>query len=839
MDAHDLDLRDPPLLAAPVPEREARIEAPVDHPGAADGALSGRAVYLSQCHGWIWYDTLDAFSLQRGNVWDTVEDIHNPEGMNQFLTAYLENAGARVFTVKERDLNPLLAVVDDGDPGYAEAGEGFADGEPGFAWQDTWAYGENPFDLGGTRRFPANGGAVATWTPEVPADGHYAVYVSWDAAADHARDAHYRLTHPGGTIDRRFDQTVHGSTWQYVETLWLTAGESLVVELVGDASDGDWLSADAVRIGGGTGVIERHGETTGRPRWEEGAILATQFNGAPESIYDPYGDGNGSDPSSRARWADWEHPAGEDALYLSWHSNACDGCDARGTVVYTYDATCSAGAPVDGSTELAEALQDEIVSAATLLWDSDWNDRGTNTDCFSENNPSHNDEMPSALVELAFHDTEIEADFLKDPQFRRDAARAMYRAIVRYWAERDGADAYYLPEPPVAVALRDGADGLVLSWEPGVSGWPWGDAAEGYLVYTSADGRAWGEGVAVSGTSTTLDASAGETVYARVAATNVGGVSFASETVAARRGAGEPPVLIVAAFDRLDDGQLAWEDLGPSLGEVVKMDVRRMNGADVAVPHAAAIAAAGWPFDTVSDEAFDALDLAGYRLVVWATGEESTADETFSTAQQEKLRAFHAGGGALWASGAEILWDLDERGGDDDRAFAREVLGATMASDDAGTDRVAGAGQLAGLTLDFADPPYPIEWPDTLETDREPLAVYETGEVAAAIGDRVALFGYPFEAIGGAGVRAEVASRLLPALVPDYTPPDAGVTAGDDTGEPLVATARADRAEAAGCGCDTGATPFGISVLLAALTAARRSSARPSTPAPRPRPARS
>lgn len=841
--AHDLDLRDPPALTAPrVAEKEpwaplpVPVELPVDAPGAADGALSGRAVYLSQCHGWIWYDSLDGFSTQRGNVWDTVEDVHNPEGLNQFLANYLENAGARVFTAKERDQNPTMVVVDDGDLGYAEAGDGFADGEAGYGWLPTYVYGENPFDLGGTRRFPAGQGAVATWTPDVPEDGHYAVYVSWDADADNARDAHYRLVHPGGTIDRWFDQTVHGSTWQYVETLWLPAGESLSVELVGDGASGGWLSADAVRIGGGTGLVERYGETTGRPRWEEGAILSTQFSGAPETVYDPYEDGNGSDPSSRSRWADWEHPAGEDALYLSWHSNACDGCGARGTVTYTYDAACSAGPSVDGSTDLAEALQDEIVSAATLLWDAAWQDRGTNTDCFSEVNPSHNDEMPAALVELAFHDTEIDAEHLKDPQFRRDAARAMYRAIVRYWADRDGIEPHYLPEPPTGVALRNGADGLALSWAAGVSGWPWGDAAEGYVVYRSADGRAWDAGTTVTGTSTTVEAAPGETVYVRVAATNAGGVSFPSDVVAARRSLdGTAPVLLVAAFDRLDAGQLAWDDMGPSLGEVVKMDVRRMNGSDVAVAHAAAIDAAGWPFDGVADEAIEGADLSAYRLVVWAAGEESTADETFSSAQQAQLRAFHAGGGALWASGAEILWDLDERGTEDDRAFAEEVLGAAMEADDADTDRVAGEDLLAGLTLDFTDPPYPIEWPDVLATDRAAVARYGTGGVAAALGERVALFGFPFEAIADADARDEVAARLLPALVPDYVPPEdtGGEPGGDDDSGGAAAARPSPAEEAAGCGCASATTPgagWGIGGLLAALLArCRRGAGRGSS----------
>ena len=51
-------------------------------------------------------------------------------------------------------------------------------------------------------------------------------------------------------------------------------------------------------------------------------------------------------------------------------------------------------------------------------------------------------------------------------------------------------------------------------------------------------------------------------------------------------------------------------------------------------------------------------DLARYPKVVWCLGEESTADETFTYDEQQRLAAFLANGGALLASGAEIGWDL-------------------------------------------------------------------------------------------------------------------------------------------------------------------------------------
>ncbi len=800
---------------------------PADFPGRSDGALTGRAVYLSQCHGFIWYETIDRFSTQRPNLFDTVEDFHNPEALNQFLTAYLENAGAAVFTVKERDHNPLEVIVDDGDPGTAETGDGFADGKPGWGTRPSWSYGDNPFRSGTTRTMPADGGATYTWTVDVPRDDHYAVYVSWDSDPGHATDAHYRITHPGGVIDRTFDQTVHGSTWQYVEHLWLTEGESLTVELIGDSrTSGRRLSIDAVRIGGGMGRIERYDTLTGRLRWEEGAVLATQLNGAPSWVYDPYGDGrNGSDPPARSRWAAWEHPTGEDAVYVSWHSNATANGTARGTVTYIYEGR--AGAAVAGSESLAWAVQEEMVDSFQALWEPGWQDRGVKRAPFAEVNPSHNDEMPSALIELAFHDNSVDVEYLKHPRFRRDAARAIYRGLVRWFAERDRRTPHYLPEPPEGLSLLQGDDGLRLSWTVGPVGAPFGDAPDSYIVQTSPDGRAWDSGVAVDGTTTTLDVEPGAAIYVRVVAVNEGGLSFPSEVVGARRTLDDRvPVLVVDAFDRFETGQLEWTDVPWTVGEVRRLYPGRVNPHDIVVAHGRAIDAAGWPFDAISDERLPDVDLSRYDVIVWATGEESTLDETFDEAQQQRLRAYWEAGGALWVSGAEILWDLDHRGSATDRAFATEVLGATMASDDADTTLATGVGLLDGLDLSFppGGAPYAVEWPDVLDSDREVIATYPGGRTAGVLGDRVALLGLPFEAIADPTAREAAALALLEALVPDYTPPSEPPDDPTDTDAPADPPDRV-RIARSGCGCASagGLTPWlGALGLLALLRRRRR-----------------
>jgi hypothetical protein len=759
------------------------IAGTADHPGTSIGSLSGKAIYVSQCHGWVWYDTLGEFSTQRGNNYDTVEDFHNPEGADQFLIRYLENAGASVFTARERDQNPEMAIADNDGLGYSEGGEGIIDGAAGFGDGSPWSYGENPFETGTTRRLPGASNAVATWTPEVPTDGSYAVYVSWDSAPDNSPNAHYRVHHPGGIIEHVYDQRVHGSTWQYLDTLWLTAGtDSLRIELLAeDSPEGTWLSADAVRIGGGMTDVQRHGTDPGRPRWEDGAVQFTQWQGAPTSVYDPYGDDNGSDPPARSRWADWERPSGEDAVFISWHSNAGGGV---GSSTYTYEG--SGGIAVAGSEELGDLLQEEMIDAFRELYDSSWSDRGHLTANFAEVNPSHNDETPAALVELAFHDSVVDVEYLKNPAFRQDASRAMLRGLIRYFAERDGITPVYPPEAPISARLVHREDGeLVLSWADGQVGAPYGDAPNAWKVYTSLDGRSWDNGVELTEREAILDIGVQDSIFVRVSATNAGGESFPSEIMGTRKILTEsPPVLVVSAFDRIQTAQLDWEYDVPNLGDLRRLDMARLNPANTVAQHGRAIANAGWYFDSASDESLGDLDLSRYEIIIWAAGEESTTDEAISDAQQGTLRSWVADGGKLIVSGSEVLWDLDYLGTATDQAFVEEVLGVRLESDDSESYLVSGEGPLSGWSGDFspaASGCYPNEWPDVYTSERTVVARYATGGIAGVSDGQVAAFGFPLECAGTETDRTSLFASLLPTLSPDWVDPGPGEP--DDGGE--------------------------------------------------------
>ena len=624
------------FTAPPVPDKGSTSappppHAPHDAPGWRDGSLADRTVYLSQCHGWYWHDDYHDWYTQRPNLFDTVEDFHNPEGMNQYLMRYLLNAGARVMTVKESDLQERMVIVDDGDPGYAETGTWEDSVQPGFAsGQSPYPYGTNPFELGGNRWAEASDDQAATarWTPEIPGDGYYQVYVSYSQDGSRAPDAHYRVHHPGGDTDVFVDQRVHGSTWVYLGRFHFRAGSSEEkgsVELLNDSAvAGAIVSADAVRFGGGMGDVGRGGTTSGHERWEEAAIYYTQFAGAPPSVYDPYGDGDGSDPSSRSRFADWEHEEGEDAVYFSWHSNACGECGASGTSTYVYGpcgpGECDDFTGIEGSDDMAQAIQDQVVEAIDQRWSPGWSDRGVRVAYFSEVSPSNNDETPAALIELAFHDTESDTDLLKHPRFRRDVSRAMMHGIIDYFATRDGVSLTYPPEPPTHLQLfADGAGALRVRWEAPPSGGVLGAPAESYRVYLSHDGRAFDDGVEVSSHEATIEQLHGyDPIYVRVSAINEGGESFPTPTLGAIPTPAETRILLVDGFDRLDRGLLIWRDVGGSVDWVTHMDLDRMNRFDYAVEHLDALAAAGVPVDVVdASRITDGLDLsADYDMVV-------------------------------------------------------------------------------------------------------------------------------------------------------------------------------------------------------------------------------
>jgi len=762
-------------------------QPPAPGQGQPQGALTGKTIYVSAGHGWQWNDDIDAWRTQRPPypyppyVGPIIEDHNNAEAVNQYLLQYLWNAGAMVWPVRERDMNPAEAIVNnDDDSGYSESGSWITSGSSGYDLNvpgQTYRYATT---VTGTAT------ATATWSTVLPGDAPYAIYVWYRPGANRAADARYTVHHAGGETTVTVDQRHHGLTWRYIGTYGFQGGVPVTVTLSNrsDVSDeGQVVIADAVRFGGGT-FDSLHGiQTTApappdKPWWEVATFYYAQRMGMSQP---------NNDVVARPIYARWEHAGtGDDAVYISWHTNGVSGYqwDSRGTVSIIHNGY---GNPVTpGSAELRDAVHGELVSDIQAGWDHTWPGY-TRTMNLGELRLLWDDELeldeqiPGALIEIAYHDHPDDTDALKEPTFEMLAARAIYQGIVAYFAERDAISLPLLPEPPTHLRAQNAGGGQVqLSWRPSPTDAVGlrGDAATSYRVYTSTDGLGWSNGITAPTTAYTLTGLApGQLLFVRVSAANAGGESFPTEVLAVR--AGDPaPVLLVNGFDRLNRTMLL-PDYDPVEGYNMRMFLEQMNRYDYIIHHAQVIS---HPFDSASNEAVADGDvsLLDYGVVDWILGEESYPDQTLSAAERAALEDYLDHDRALFISGSELAWALDDQG--QDPAFYHDYLHAAYAGDDAGTYEVAPAPGSIFAALDpfrFDAPAmYDADYPDQLTPYNGGTAAltYQGGGGGVAAVQfvsgcqRLVHFGFPFETIRPAQ-RAAVMARVIDFLDLCLEPP--------------------------------------------------------------------
>ncbi len=280
--------------------------------------LTNRNIALWHSHGWYYENTLDRWEWQRARVFLTVEDLWTMSFVVPYLAPMLENAGALVFLPRERDTQKHEIIIDaDGSTKgsvYSENGSGFQDTpEKGFGLKVPFLLeGENPFQMGQTRKMAAHKSAnsTVTYRPEIPEAGEYAVYVSYAANDENVTDAHYTVYHSGGKTEFLVNQTIGGGTWIYLGTFKFEKGREARIELTNLSSESEkWVSADAVKLGGGMGNVARgktddmirlrqirdeKGFTTDsalwlpfvsrRPKYQEAARYYLQSAGMPDTL---------------------------------------------------------------------------------------------------------------------------------------------------------------------------------------------------------------------------------------------------------------------------------------------------------------------------------------------------------------------------------------------------------------------------------------------------------------------------------------------------------------------------------------------------------------------------
>jgi hypothetical protein len=391
------------------------------------------------------------------------------------------------------------------------------------------------------------------------------------------------------------------------------------------------------------------------------------------------------------------------------------------------------------------------------------------------------DTMPAVLLELAFHDNELDASYLTDPDFRFHVSRALARGFGAYFTP----DAPAPPLPPERVrALNLGGGTVRIEWEPAVDAALPDTPVDRYRIYTSPSGRGFDNGDLTTEETwieiTGLDWPANH--YFLVTAENDGGESMPSETIGVRTSWPDTssPLLLVGSFDRLDRWVREYE-----------------NTRDFVVEHGEAVAGAAdgvYSFDFADNEAVAAGDVAlvGYDAVIWYCGEESVTDASFTAQERSLVERYLEGGGSIFVSGSEIGWDLVEVG---ELTWLEDVMHVAYEADDAETYDVAppGGGIFSGLDAFSFDPEagasYDADYPDVISAADGAVVDLEYAGGAgggASIehdgGDtRIVYWGFPFEAVDDAPARAALMERILLFLVPDVpVPPEVDVEPVDD-----------------------------------------------------------
>jgi hypothetical protein len=673
--------------------------------------LTGNHIALWPSHGYYFDQRTDRWRWQRARLWQTVEDIFPWSITSSYLIPMLENSGAVVLLPRERDTQIHEVIVDNdirhGASRIITDGIGIWDSleYKGFMDFDTLFPGQNPFESGTSmalHTFPGDSSTL-TYIPDIPQNGEYAVYVSWQKTRECLPQVLYEVKYSGGEELFYVNQCMGSGTWNYLGTFQFRRGMDGYVKLSGGDTTGI-ISADAVRFGGGMGKVARKNQLSGKPRWMEGARYYLQSAGMPDSItFNLHRDTNdyNDDYMSRPEWVNYligpAKPQYNDKynnglaipvdLALAFHTDA--GITANDSVIGTlgiYSTVRNGGIFPDGKSKLAsrdltDIVQTQVVEDLRMQINPDWTRRALWDREYSE---AWRPIVPSMLLELLSHQNLTDMKYGLDPRFKFTAARAIYKGILRYLAASQEKEVVIQPLPPDHMAI-DWIEGrtIKVSWQMVEDSLEITAKPDGYKIYQKTEDMGFATGIPVKDNFIVIELPEWNTIYSfRVTALNRGGESFPGETLSVSLSqSSTKPVLIVNAFDRVSGpafferadmaGIAWWEDEGVQHGTDFSLSGFQYNfnrnsewidddsqgwgasSADMeAIPvmgntfafpliHGKALRDAGYSFVSISDEVFESLDfnMSRYQVADIIFGEER-GTESFLKTQDKQFRVF-------------------------------------------------------------------------------------------------------------------------------------------------------------------------------------------------------
>jgi fibronectin type III domain protein len=559
----------------------------ISRPNEISRGLQDRHIAIWQSHGNYFKNDKNEWGWQRPRLFCTTEDLFTQSFVLPYVIPMLENAGAIVYTPRERDTQKNEIIVDNDTPNaslYLEVGSKKAHWATapikGFAQKKAiYRDGENPFTDGTCRFIPTErkkkknkDQAFAEWVPTLPAKGEYAVYVSYRTLPNSVSDAKYLVFHNGGVTEFKVNQKIGGGTWVYLGTFEFDKGNNDygMVVLSNESSEHGVVCADAVRFGGGMGNIARGGKTSGLPRYLEGARYSAQWAGMPYEVYagrkgeNDYAD----DINTRSNTINYlsggsvynpQQPGLGIPLEMTMALHSDAGCSKTDELIgslgiYTIDfnnGKLNTGIDRYASRDLADILLTQIQKDIYSNYNLSWTRRSMWNRNYSETRlPA----TPSTIIELLSHQNFADMQLGHDPNFKFTVGRAIYKGILQFVAGQHDKEYVVQPLPVSNFAIRFGKkkNTLELSWKGENDPQEPTAQLREYIVYTRIGYGGFDNGTLVSKTSHTVKIEPGLVYSFKVTAVNRGGESFPSEILSAYKAKRERErVLIINGFDRV------------------------------------------------------------------------------------------------------------------------------------------------------------------------------------------------------------------------------------------------------------------------------------------------
>lgn len=553
--------------------------------------LQNRHLALWASHGRYYNNELEIWKWQRPNLFGTTEDLFTQTIVVPYLIPMLQNAGAIVFTPRERDWQKNEVIVDNDDAANEHYYREEVNGKKwtkcdsvGFAVkQKLLSDGENPFRMGTLRQAKATkrkNGSKIIYQPKIPESGRYAVYVSYQTLPKSVPDAKYIVYHQGQATEFTVNQRMGGGTWVYLGTFEFDKGcnENNCVVATNQSSKRGMVTNDAVRFGGGMGNIIRGDSTSGLPRCLEGARYFAQWAGTPYYIYSTkqgasdYGD----DINVRSLMTNW---LGGGSIYmptiegkkvpfeltLAIHSDAGYAHDGKGSIgslaVCTTDfndGVYSSGISRMTSKDFAQALLENTVKDIRALY-GNFNKRYLWDRNYSE---TRMPEIPSAILETLSHQNFPDMKLIQDPVVKFTMARSIYKTILRYVATNHGKKYVVQPlAPNYFAAEQDGAGNVTISWNQTLDPLESSARPTAFVLYIATGSKGFDNGRIVKGTSCKMKLVPGVVYQFKMTAINSGGESFPTETLSVYYNPdAKKSIMIVNNFQRLASPQVVDND---------------------------------------------------------------------------------------------------------------------------------------------------------------------------------------------------------------------------------------------------------------------------------------